>query len=65
MDYMHCISINYHKLVDGKTKDERIASLKEVWDWAASQEGFINEKPSLKSVTTCIMSIRDKFASLV
>ena len=27
---MHCIRIDYHKLVDGKTKDERIASLKEV-----------------------------------
>ena len=30
MDYVHCISVDYHKLVDGKTKDERIASLKEV-----------------------------------
>ncbi|KAI0245344.1 hypothetical protein BJV78DRAFT_1158716 [Lactifluus subvellereus] len=63
-DYARHISANYHKLVDAMTEDERNANLKEVRDWAASRETFIDQKPGLKSITTRILSIRDKFTSL-
>jgi hypothetical protein len=64
-DYARQISVEYHKLVDGKTEEEKYSSLEEVREWAASQEVFVDEEPSLVSLTTRVKTIRDKFANLV
>ena len=64
-DYARCISADYRKLVDGKSEEEKTSNLKEVQEWAASRESVVDEGLSLKSVTTRITSIRDKFTNLV
>ena len=64
-DYARQISANYHTLVDGKTGDEKASSLKEVTDWAASREDVVDDEVSFRSLTTRIMTIRDKFSNLV
>ena len=56
-DYARRISADYHKLVDGKSGEEKASNLKEVREWAASQESVIDEELPLKSVTTHITSI--------
>jgi len=64
-DYARRISADYHKLVDGKSGEEKASNLKEVREWAASRESTIDEELPLKSITTRITSIRDKFTNLV
>jgi hypothetical protein len=65
-DYARHISAHYHGLVDGKSGEEKVSSLKEVREWAeASRDGVIDDMPSLTSVTTCIKTVRDKFSNLV
>jgi hypothetical protein len=64
-DYTRCINTDYHKLVDGKSEEERASNLKEVREWAASRVSVIDEELSLKSIATRITSIRDKFTGLV
>ncbi len=63
-DYACCISADYHTLVDGKSGEEKTASLKEVRDWAASRGRLIDDI-SLTSIMTHIKSITDKFMNLV
>ncbi len=63
-DYARCISADYHTLVDGKSGEEKTASLKEVRDWAASRDRLIDDI-SFTSVMTCVKSITDKFMNLV
>jgi hypothetical protein len=64
-EYTQSIDADYHKRVDGKSKEEKATNLEEIQGWAASWEEVVDEKLSLKSVMTCITSIRDKFTSLV
>jgi hypothetical protein len=59
------ISVDYHKIVDGKLGEEKASNLKEVREWAASQEKVVDDKQSFISVTAQVKSIRDKFTSLV
>lgn len=63
-DYTRTIGIEYHKLIDGKSAEEKAANLKEIQDWAATRDLF-NEDLSLTSVTARVKSIRDKFTNLV
>lgn len=64
-DYARCISADYHKLVDGKSVEEKDSNLKEVREWAASRESVGEEGLSLKSISTRVTSIREKFTTLV
>jgi hypothetical protein len=64
-EYARSINADYHKRVDGKSKEEKATNLEEIQVWAASREEVVDEKLSLKSVTTRITSIRDKFTGLV
>jgi hypothetical protein len=64
-EYAQSINADYHKRVDGKSKEEKATNLEEIQVWAASREEVVNDKLSLKSVTTHITSIRDKFTGLV
>jgi len=64
-DYACQIGAEYHKLVDGKSEEEKASSLKEVREWAVSQEGVIEDGLSLTSVTARVKTVRDKFANLV
>lgn len=65
VDYARQISTDYHKLVDGKSAEEKASSLKEVRDWAASREWVVDDEVSLKSITTSVKAVSDKFAALV
>jgi hypothetical protein len=65
VDYSHQISADYHKLVDGKTREDKASSLKEVREWGASREGLVDDDLSLTCLTTRVKTIRDKFANLV
>ena len=64
-DYARCISADYHKLVDGKSVEEKDSNLKEVREWAVSRESVGEEGLSLKSISTRVTSIREKFTTLV
>ena len=64
-DYARLIGEEYHKLVDGKTKEEIYFNLKEARDWAESRKANIDDDPSLTSITARVKSISDQYTNLV
>jgi hypothetical protein len=64
-DYARRISADYHKLVDNKTEEEKAANLRKVREWAAARDTVADEDLALKSITSRITSIKEKFTGLV
>jgi hypothetical protein len=64
-DYARLISADYHKLVDDTTEEEKASNLRKVREWAAARDTVADEDLALKSITSRITSIREKFAGLV
>ena len=64
-DYARRISADYHKLVDNKTEEEKAANLRKVREWAVARNTIADEDLALKSITSRITSIKEKFTGLV
>lgn len=64
-EYMQRCDADYHLRTDDKTPEQKSAALKPIRDWCAKQDKNTAESTSLKSLSSRVGAIVDKFSTLV